>query len=90
MLCKGNVLDALQLRMGLNGLTQCTVSGASGRIFRALPACMFGIDIALHQRHLQAFTHLLALRCKLIRCGLQAMMNVDGANLTRPLQGASL
>ena len=90
MLCKGNVLDTLKHRMRLYGLTQCTVSGASGRIFWALPSLMFGLDIALHQRHLQAFTHLLALPCKLIRGDLQAMVNVDSANLTWPLEGAGL
>jgi hypothetical protein len=46
---------------------------------------VFGVDFALHQGHMQLMTYLLAMLCKMIGSLLQAVVNVDGPHLTRPL-----
>ena len=72
----------------MNGGRQGRIPCASRSVFGTLTLCVFSVGVHRVQRNIQAHAKRLRMRRKVIRCGLETMVNMNGMHLTGELLGA--
>lgn len=65
------------------------ITGLAGRVLGTFPGCMAGLHAFHGKRHVQLRAQGLAVPFKVVGCSLQAVMDMNGPDLTRPFLGAA-